>query len=124
MYDHTLKVDNEYLLESYAITSGDKTSDSLYLGGSQGGIEVQALVGDALQFDSLQIDLEHSDDESAWSTLDTLYTDSGTDVAEAAGTVLERYTLPQDCKSYVRAALTVTAGDSGTVTVIPAYVAR
>ena len=125
MYDHTLKVDNEYLLESYDITGGDTTSSSLHLGGSQGGIEVQALVDDALQFDGLTITLEHSDDDSSFSTLATLYDNTGnTDATESAGAVLERYTLPQDCKPYVRASVTVTAGDSGTITVIPAYVAR
>ena len=125
MYDHTLKVDNEYLLESYDITGGDTTSSSLYLGGSQGGIEVQALVENALQFDGLTITLEHSDDDSSFSTLATLYDNTGnTDATESAGAVLERYTLPQDCKPYVRVAVTVASGDSGTITVIPAYVAR
>jgi len=125
MYDHTLKVDTEYFLEGYAITDGNTTSGSLYLGGSQGGIETQVVVGDALQFDDLTVALEHSDDDSSFSTLATLYDNTGnTDATEAAGAVLERFTLPQDCKSYVRVSVTVAAGESGTITVYPAYVAR
>lgn len=125
MYDHTLKVDNEYLLEGYSISGGNTTSSSLYLGGSQGGIEIQAVVDEALQFDDLTIDVEHSDDDSSFSTLATLYDNTGnTDATESAGTVLERFTLPQDCKSYVRVSVTVAAGDSGTLDVFPAYVAR
>ena len=125
MYDHTLKVDNEYLLESYDITGGDTTSSSLYLGGSQGGIEIQAIVAESLQFDDLTIEVEHSDDDSSFSTLATLYDNTGnTDATEDADAVLERFTLPQDCKPYVRVAVTVAAGDSGKLTVYPAYVAR
>jgi len=123
MYDHTLKVDNEYLLEGYDISGGDTTSSSFYLGGSQGGIEVQALVDEALDFDSLTIKLQHSDDDSSFSDLATLVDESGTDVTKSAGAMLERYTLPQDCKSYVQVSVTVTDG-TGNISVFPAYVAR
>jgi len=124
MYNHTLKVDNEYLLEGYAITGGNTTSSSLYLGGTQSGLEIKAIAEDALQFDDLTIDVEHSDDDSSFSVLATLYDKSGTDETESAGAILERYTLPQDCKPYVQISVTVAGGDNGTITVYPAYVAR
>lgn len=125
MYNHTLKDDLAYMLEGYTISSGNKTSDSLYLGGSQGGIEIQAVANVALQFDSLTISVEHSDSpDSGFSTLATLYDESGSDVTESEGAVLERYTLPQDCKPYVRISVTVTSGDSGELTIYPHPVGR
>ncbi|WP_461209921.1 hypothetical protein [Desulfocurvus sp. DL9XJH121] len=132
MYEHKVKVHGQYLAKAQDMPQNASAAGNgavVRLGGTMGGIEIEAKVVEALALADTKVAsiiVEHSSDGSSFSTLGTLYsvTAAGA-ITVAAGTVLGRMVLPTDCKDFVRCTLTTDdeAAD-GSVSVYPTYLPR
>lgn len=120
MYKHDIKDDAGYYAEAQALpqnTSADGNGGVKQLSGTQGGIEVKAVVNTAFELSDakvLTIALHDSAGGTSFTSKANLcsITASGTE-SVAANTVLGVYTLPSDTERYTKVVLTTTDADVG-----------
>ncbi len=99
------------------------------LGQTQGSIEVVAKVNTQIGLAAVKVitvKLQHSDDNSTFTDLQTLYTKTTVGAETiAAGTELARYIVPTSAKQYIKAVLTTDdAAATGKVDIYTVPLAR
>ena len=132
MYNHDIKDDAGYYAEAQAVpqnTSADGNGGSKQLSGTQGGIEIKAVVTTELALADTKvfsIAIHDSADNSSFAAIQTLYTKTASGATTvAAGTVLGRFVLPSSARRYTKVVLTSTdAAMTGAVSVYGTYLPR
>lgn len=132
-YNGEVKFGDDYLAKAQSVpqnTSADGNGGVFqYLGQAQGSIEIVAKVNTQIGLADtkvLTVKLQHSDDNSSFTDLATLYTKTASGAETiAAGTELARYIVPTNAKRYIKAVLTTTdATGTGKVDIFTVYLAR
>jgi len=132
-YNGELIASSDYLAKAQSLptnTSADGNGGVFELGGVLGAIEIVAKVKTGLSVTKdkvLTVELQHSDDNLSYTTLETLYTVTGADPGPstvAAGTELKRFVPPSNTKRYVKAVITTTAATTGAIDIYQVYLAR
>lgn len=133
MYKHTLSVDREYLAKDQALpqnTAIDGNGAVLDLRGSMGGVEIVARAASALSIadtKSLTITLQHKAEGGAYADLGEVFAVTAGEAAWTAadGEILGRFVPATDVKEHLKVVLATTdAAASGSVSVLPTYLAR
>lgn len=130
-YDGILRSSDDYLAKAQTPPDNDTADGNgggFSLGGSQGSIEIVAVVNSEVgvpDTKALTVKLQHSDDNSSYTDLATIYTitSSGGDTL-AVGTELGRYILPTTAKRWVKAVIVTTGTVTGKLDVFNRYIAR
>lgn len=132
-YNGEIKFADDYLVKAQSVpqnTSADGNGGVFEnLGKVQGSIEVVAKVNTEIALADtkvLTVKLQHSDDNSSYSDLQTLYTKTASGAETiAADTELARYIVPTTAKRYIKAVITTTdAAATGKLDVYTVYLAR
>ncbi|MCK9239797.1 hypothetical protein [Desulfocurvus sp.] len=130
MYDHILKVHDEYLAKAQPLpqnASAPGNGRVLCFAGALGSQEVVAQADTDLALAagaSLGVTLEQRDAGGAWEPLGTVCALAGP-LALAAGAVLGRFIPPSDTRAETRAVLASTdPAAQGSLSVYPHYLAR
>ncbi|MDQ7818837.1 MAG: hypothetical protein RDU14_17550 [Melioribacteraceae bacterium] len=132
-YNGEVKFADDYLAKAQSVpqnTSADGNGGVFEnLGQAQGSIEVVAKVNAEIGLADTKVvtvKLQHSDDNSSFTDLATLYTKTASGAETIpAGTELARYIVPTNAKRYIKAVLTTTdAAGTGKVDIYTVYLAR
>jgi len=132
MYKNIAKFENDFLAKAQSLpqnTNADGNGGAFNLAGTNGSIEVVAVVNSEISLADtkvLTVKLKDSSDGTTYADMQTIYTKTASGATTiAADTELGRFIIPTNAKPHIKANIVTTdAAATGKIDIFQNYIAR